>query len=209
MWTSRRRFRPGNETAQQYAAWIGIFLFCYSLLVYGVCVLAPYVMPAITLASSAPLAEREQAAARFLLLGEIFWPVFVTLFVGAAFFSVFLARRIAGPLHRLNAFARELARGNLTARIHLRTSDQLEPLAAMLNRATKNFDTSLREAHEQSLQARDAVRSALDELAAEGGPGGSRGMVERLELAMKAADRIGEIVEEFRSSDPNDARGSV
>ncbi len=193
--SDRRRFRPGNQTARLYAVWIGTFLFCYSFLVYGVAVVAPYVLPAMKLVSSAPLAEREHAAAQFLLLGEVFWPVFTTLLVGAVVFSVFLAHRIAGPLFRLEGFATELAHGNLAARIRLRKGDQLLTVAELMNRGTVNIDTSLREAREYLLHARDELGGALDELAAQADPGGSQGVIDRLESAIKATDGIHDIVD--------------
>ncbi|MCH6558204.1 MAG: hypothetical protein IH803_08320 [Nitrospirae bacterium] len=81
----KRRGRYYVHTIQKtYAVYIGALLFIYSVALFGLAFVAPYVMPAIKLISSGPLEEREIAATQFLVLGQTIWPATVVLILACA-----------------------------------------------------------------------------------------------------------------------------
>jgi methyl-accepting chemotaxis protein len=180
------------------------------VIVFGLVVAAAFVIPASKLASSLPLQVREEAALQFLALGDVFWPVFLSLIVGAVIFSVSLARRIAGPMDRLQTFCDGLADGDLSSRVRLRSSDELRPLSLLINRSLDRLEGGLLEAREQQIGAQDALEAALDSLRSEGAL--DRPGLEQLEEAMKRTCQLAEVLGRFRLSDPGggtDPGGSV
>lgn len=193
----RKSLRLGSPAARRYAIWIGSFLFLYSVLIFGIAFLVPYVPAAAMIVSSMPLADRAAAADRFLMLGEVFPPVCAALLIGAGLFSVNFAKRIAGPLFRLESFANELAKGRISARIRLRNGDELRALGNSLNDAMASLDATASEIRERQVQAREAVAGALDSLRS-----GDPTAEDRLEAALKQMDAIGESFEHLHLSDP-------
>jgi len=57
----------------------------------------------------------------------------------AAWFSMFLSHRIAGPWYRLEQILSEVAEGNLTSKVNLRKGDELQSLADAINIVTSNL----------------------------------------------------------------------
>ncbi len=56
---------------------------------------------------------------------------------------IFLSHRIAGPLYRVEKGMREIGKGDLTHRVRLRKTDQLEELAQSLNSFAQQMDEKL------------------------------------------------------------------
>ena len=179
--------KPGSPAAFRYAIWIGTFLFLYSVLIFGIAFLVPYIPAAATIVSSMPLEDRAAAADQFLMLGDVFPHVCVALLFGAAFFSIHFAKRIAGPISRLERFANELAKGRISTRIRVRKGDELRALSDSLNDATVWLDATLSEICELQVQARDAVAKALDAVRT-----GDPTAEDRLDAALKHMDAIAE-----------------
>ena len=71
----------------------------------------------------------------------------VGIAVGLAgmFVFIFLSHKIAGPLYRFESVLKDLAKGNLTTRINLRKSDQLEDIKNTFNAALESADERLTE----------------------------------------------------------------
>src|SRR6266511_3648589 len=129
----KRRFYV-HKIQRTYAIWFGLFMFFSSLLVFGLAFVAPFIRPALKLVSPLPLEERARAADQFRVHAQTVtvWPALVVLIPAAAFFSIYVTHRLAGPLFRLEQTARELIRGNLALRIRLRKGDELHELAGLL-----------------------------------------------------------------------------
>lgn len=200
----RRRLRLGSPAARRYAVWIGTSLFLYSVLVFGIALVVPYIVPAATLISSTPLEERARAAEHFLMLADVFWPVCGTLLVGCLLLSVHLARRIAGPIFRLESFARGLLGGNLAVRIRLRESDELRSLSDLLDRAAAKLDTTVQAMCESEARAREAVADALEAARAAAPP--DRSLLDPLEAAAKHLEEAFAQAERLRLSEPGEPR---
>lgn len=195
----RQRFYV-HKIQKTYAIWLGLFLFVYSLIVFGLAFFLPYLIPAVKLLMPYTLEERTVAAEQVLALGQAFWPAIAALIVAAAVFSIYLTHRLAGPLYRLEQSARELIQGNLSLRIRLRERDELHELAGLLNEALANLDQSLVEIRDRETSGREAIRRALTELQPQ--PSVNHAAMERLELALKEGERINEVCKRFRLSAP-------
>src|SRR5713226_1978137 len=85
----KRRFYV-HKTQRTYAIWFGLFMFFSSLLVFGLIVLVPFILPALTLVSPLPLAERARAANQFLVLAQTVLPALAVLIPAAAVFSIYV-----------------------------------------------------------------------------------------------------------------------
>ena len=57
----------------------------------------------------------------------------------AAWFSIMISHRIAGPWYRMEAILRKIAEGGLTSEISLRKGDELQSLADSLNMVIRNL----------------------------------------------------------------------
>jgi methyl-accepting chemotaxis protein len=53
--------------------------------------------------------------------------------------SVFLSHRIAGPLFRIERYVRAVAKGDLSAKLHLRKNDELKDVAGAINDMTDDL----------------------------------------------------------------------
>lgn len=161
----RRRAFFIHRIQKAYALWIGFLLFLYSSLFFTLAFFGPYLQPALSLYSSdAPLAEREYAASKFLLLSETLWVAVPVLFLGAIVFSMVLTRRVAGPLYRLELSTKEWANGNLSWRIKFRKGDQLDDLAESANRAVQRMELACSAIRDRNQMAQSALARLSESL---------------------------------------------
>ncbi|MCE5285078.1 MAG: cell wall metabolism sensor histidine kinase WalK [Pelosinus sp.] len=68
----------------------------------------------------------------------------------AIFISIKLARKYTAPLEKITAIASKIAGGDLNARIHIRTQDELELLAHTINTLTSNLEDKIIEARAET-----------------------------------------------------------
>jgi methyl-accepting chemotaxis protein len=197
----RRRFYV-HSIQRTYAIWFGLFMFLSSLLVFGLAFLAPFILPALKLASPLPLAERARAADQFLVLAQSVWPALAVLIPAAAAFSMYVTHRLAGPLFRFEQTARELIRGNLALRIRLRQGDELHELAGLLNEFLETIDPALWKIRESESYVREALSWIMDELRKQ--PTVNREALNRLDRALKGSERIHETLKRFQLSEPRE-----
>jgi two-component system phosphate regulon sensor histidine kinase PhoR len=83
-------------------------------------------------------------------------------FLVAAGLAVALSSSLAGPLAEVMRTARELAAGNLAARIRVRRDDELGELARILNRSADQLQQRLNESTRDRART-DAILSAMDD----------------------------------------------
>ncbi len=206
----KRRQIYVHRFQRSYALGLGLFLFGYCLILFGLAFILPYMMPAIQLLSHSSIEDRASAATQLLSLVENVWPVLVeigtsmwpaliALVLAAAIFSIYLTHRVAGPLYRFQKSTGELAEGNLALRITLRAGDELHDLADLANRAVANLDRAMLEIRDRTTGTRHALRAAMDGLKAAGGA--DQANVDRLEEALKESERIEDVLKRFRLSD--------
>jgi HAMP domain-containing protein len=195
----RRRFFV-HKIQKTYAIRFALFMFFFSLLVFGLAFLVPFLLPALKLVSQVPLEERARAANQFLVLAQTVWPALAVLIPAAAVFSIYLTHRLAGPLFRIEHTARELIRGNLALRIRLRKGDELHELAGLLNEVLDTLELAFRGVRESEAHAREVLSWVMDELRKQ--PSVNRDVLNRLEIALKSGERVDEVLKRFQLSKP-------
>jgi len=57
--------------------------------------------------------------------------------------SILLSHRIAGPIYRIQKYLKEVAKGDLSARLHLRKDDELQEFAACVNEMTDDLNNRI------------------------------------------------------------------
>lgn len=194
----RKRFHV-HQIQTTYAVWIGALLFIYSILLFGAAFVIPYLVPAMKLISSAPIEERALAARQFLALSPAIGPALIALIVGAAFFSIFLTHRLAGPLYRLEKCAKELSEGNLSIRIRLRKRDELQELARLLDETVVNLDQAMGELRNREITSQTALRRLADLLKTQ--PATNPDVTKQLEIALAEGVQKKNVLTRFRLSD--------
>ncbi len=85
--------------------------------------------------------------------------------IATAFVIMYLSHRIAGPLFKIEKSIKEIGTGDLSLRIHLRTSDEITEIADSLNEMSENFNKRVleirRNAGDLSKQIDDLTAQSL------------------------------------------------
>ena len=82
-------------------------------------------------------------AARLDRVRTITWGTGIAAFLLMIAGTAVLARRVTGPIDEIRATAEDLASGDLRRRVHVRTGDELETLAASLNRTASRLEGTI------------------------------------------------------------------
>lgn len=126
---NRRRLRLVDRKFQLGLAWrmmIAYFAFFIGALVI---LFAP---PMYRLATETRLSELEPAAREFLVLHYRVWPAALLIFGGVFAYTLFISRRIAGPIHRIDETLRKMIGGEYPERVALRKGDFFQDTAELL-----------------------------------------------------------------------------
>lgn len=136
--------------------------------------------------------------------GEYFLPTLLLtnlILIGltaAVGFIVFLyaSHRIAGPLYRFEASLDEIGSGDLTCRFNLRSTDELNSLAAKLNEFNSRMDTSVSEIKTEAA----AVQKALEDLKAAVESADKKRAAELADAAIEKTKRLRRRADYFKTS---------
>lgn len=125
----RKQYFVHKKIQSKYFILTILLLAVYTFIVVGA-IFAPYI---IAMFSDIPAQKKLEAANVLLILhGNIWFSVGATIiFFGAM--SIFITHKIAGPVFRMKKVAREIAGGDLNARIKLRNGDDLQDMAEDIN----------------------------------------------------------------------------
>jgi signal transduction histidine kinase len=89
------------------------------------------------LAMGSSLTELEPAAREFLVLHLRVWPAALFIFGGMFVYTLFLSRRIAGPIYRVNSVLRQMIEGEYPEKVSLRYGDYFSETAELLERLSR------------------------------------------------------------------------
>jgi signal transduction histidine kinase len=89
------------------------------------------------LATGSSLTELEPAAREFLVLHYRVWPAALIIFAGVFVYTLFVSRRIAGPIYRINAVLRQMIEGEYPEKVTLRSGDFFGETAELLERLSR------------------------------------------------------------------------
>jgi len=196
----KRRFYV-HELQKTLAIWLGLALVSYSLLVFAVAFLIPFILPAIEGLPSVSVVEQAATALQVFALATTIWPALLFIVPVTACCSIFVTHRLMGPLGRIEGAAKELIRGNLDLRIRLRKGDDLQALASFMNEAVDNLVQAIRVIKESETSVREILSGLVDEVQKR--PSGNGEMLNRLNKALKDSQRIEQVLQKFQFSTPS------
>ncbi len=82
-------------------------------------------------------------ARRLARVRAITWGTGIAAFLLMVAGTALLARRVTGPIEEMRSAAADLAAGNLRRRVQVRTGDELESMAAALNRTASTMEETI------------------------------------------------------------------
>jgi HAMP domain-containing protein len=195
-----------REERRAYTLKIAVSMALYACLFFVLAFCGPYVLPAITLLSDAPLTDRQVAASQLLLLSETVWVALPVFFLGATLFSMVVTRRVVDALERLGQSARAWSSGMVSHRLQFREADRLTDLAQLLNQGWSQVGQGVETLRQESSHARAAVEGAMKLTLAQG-VGGSE-TLRQLQISMEALDRVHATLGRFETGLPHESRRS-
>ncbi len=207
--TVKRRRYYVHSFQKKYAIIFGLPLITYSVLLFGLILLGPYIMLTVELAQALYMTQAVQsqdllieqrylARQQFLALSETVWPALLALIVSSAFLSFLLTHRIAGPLHRLHLSFKEIAQGNLALRIRFRKKDELHELAEVTNEALATIEEAMLEIRDREAVERQAVRRLAEAMRTQ--PASLPAVKDDVDVALKEGEQIEAVFQRFRFS---------
>jgi methyl-accepting chemotaxis protein len=193
-----------RKEQRAYTFKVAVSMALYACLFFVLAFCGPYVLPAITLLSDAPLTDRQVAASQLLLLSDTVWVAIPVFFLGAILFSLLVTRRIVDALERLGQSASAWASGMASHRLQFREADRLTDLAQLLNQGWSHVGQGVETVQQESSRARAAVDGATKTLLAQG-MGGSEAL-RQLQTTTEALDRIQAALRRFQIGSPHERR---
>lgn len=195
-----------RKEQKAYTLKMAVSMSLYVCLFFVLAFCGPYILPAITLFSDAPLTDRQIAASQLLLLSDTVWVAIPVFFLGATLFSILITRRVVDALERLGQSARAWASGIVSHRLQFREADRLTDLAQLLNQGWSQVGQGVETMQQESSRARAAVDGAMKIIAAQG-VGGSEAL-RQLQTTVEALDRIQAALGRFTIGPPHEPRQS-
>jgi methyl-accepting chemotaxis protein len=195
-----------REEQRAYTFKIAVSMALYACLFFVLAFCGPYILPAITLLSDAPVTDRQAAASQLLLLSDTVWVAIPVFFLGAILFSLLVTRRVADALERLGQSASAWASGVVSHRLQFREADRLTDLAQLLNQGWSQVGQGVETMQQESSRARAAVDGAMKIILAQGG-GGSDAL-RHLQTTTEALDRIQAVLGRYEIGPPDKPRPS-
>lgn len=193
-----------REAQRVYTCKIAVSMALYACLFFVLAFCGPYVLPAITLFSDAPLTDRQVAASQLLLLSDTVWVAIPVFFLGAILFSLLVTRRIADALERLGQSARAWACGVVSHRLRFREADRLTDLALLLNQGWNHVGQMLEAVQQETSRARVSVDGTVKTLSAQGI--GESEALRQLQATRESLDRIEAALRRFETGLPHERR---
>ena len=195
-----------RQERRAYTFKMAVSMALYACLFFVLAFCGPYVLPAITLITDAPLTDRQVAASQLLLLSDTVWVAIPVFFLGATLFSMLVTRRVVDAFERLGQSARAWASGRVSHRLQFREADRLTDLAKLLNQGWSHVGQGLETMQQESSRARAAVEGAMKIIVAQG-VGGSEAL-RQLQTTTEALDRMQAALGRFEIEPPHKPRPS-
>lgn len=179
---------PASRYQRAYTMKMAVMLGLYAALFFVLAFCGPYVLPAITLMTDAPLDDRRIAASQLLLLNDTIWVAIPVVALGAVLFSLLATRRVADALERLGQSANAWASGNLRHRLQFREADRLDDLAREVNEGWCRVGDGLDAIRQDALRAREALDRVAGALSLSGAQG--QDSIHQVRTAAESLNRI-------------------
>ena len=132
----RRRTRIVDR---QFQLGLAVRLLLVLTILFAVGLLLAFAPSYYVLATTNDLKSLEPAAAEFLILHKRLWPMVLLSLAGIFLYTIFISRRIAGPLYRINAILRALIEDRDPPVVKFRNDDYFEPTAVLLKELSEKM----------------------------------------------------------------------
>ena len=132
----RRRTRIVDR---QFQLGLAVRLLLVLTILFAVGLLLAFAPSYYVLATTNDLKSLEPAAAEFLILHKRLWPMVLLSLAGIFLYTIFISRRIAGPLYRINAILRALIEDRDPPVVKFRDDDYFHPTAALLKELSEKL----------------------------------------------------------------------
>ena len=179
---------PAGQVPRAYTMKMAITMGLYAALFFVLAFCGPYVLPAVTLLTDAPLEDRHVAASQLLLLSDTVWVAIPVLVLGTILFSMLATRRAADALERIGWSAHTWASGHTSHRLQFRNADRLDDLAKVLNQGWVQVGQGIETVQQEVVRGRTALDGAVRSLSSQGG--GTGDVLQQLQIATASLDRI-------------------
>jgi len=140
MYKKRKRFVVYKKLQYKYAILTIALLVLYTVLLLTA-IFAPSI--AIFMSEEISIAARAEAANALLLLNRYMWPGIAAIILLFGVLSLFVTHRIAGPLYVMERMINQITSGQLTARIRMRKSDDLNEFEQSMNHMAEHLESSM------------------------------------------------------------------
>ena len=153
----RKRFYI-HGIQRKYAFLTFLLLVSYTF----VLIVALFLPPILKLASGSSLEEQASAASQFIALSDRLWPAILISVPIFMIVSFWVTHRFAGPVYRLEQSLKQIASGDLGFQVRLRSGDDLQELAVLVNQIIHQQATALKTVqsiHQRLLEIMGQIRS--------------------------------------------------
>ena len=172
-----------NQIAQsKYAVIIVVYLIVYTIL------LSFFIyLPTIWILGSDkyPIYEQARASREFLFLEGRYLPALILVMILMGVHSIFTTHRFFGPIVRFKAAAREVYRGDLSARVFLRKNDFLKDYMEDFNLMIDSLDKKNKEINMFGTKGALLLTELLNEM--------EKGKLSANEVGSKISEALGKM----------------
>jgi len=124
---------------RQFQLGLAVRLLLVLTILFAVGLLLAFAPSYYVLATTNDLKSLEPAAAEFLILHKRLWPMVLLSLAGIFLYTIFISRRIAGPLYRINAILRALIEDQDPPVVKFRDDDYFQPTAVLLEELSEKM----------------------------------------------------------------------
>jgi len=165
---SERKRRRNNylihPVQKVHARWVRVGLFSYSILIFGLVLVTPFVWQMVQMSAAPGVDELYEESKVFLALLKMAGPIAVgfvlVAFVFSSHVTTRLTHRVAGPIYRFEKVLEAALEGNVAQKFKLREHDELKDLAKLLGGFLGKVDGAMKDIRDRQT----SIHETLDKL---------------------------------------------
>ncbi len=154
--TQRRNYLPQKGAQSRFVLTLLLILFLVSVVTLcNLWVIGTWVFQSSDLGTQTQLFDFIDR-----MRDLVWWRVVLLIlvnFIIVAIIGIFYSHQFAGPSYKLEKCIREIAQGDLSFKIFLRSNDSMHNLADGLNRMVDNYRAVIAKAKELTVQCKDSI----------------------------------------------------
>lgn len=152
----RRNYLPQKGAQSRFVVTLLLIIFLVSVITFcNLWVIGNWVVAAADLGTQIQFSDVFEKI-RDLVWWRVGLIILVNLII-VGIIGIFYSHQFAGPSYKLEKCVREIAQGDLSFKIFLRTNDAMHNVADSLNRMIDNYRAVIAKAKELNLQCKDTM----------------------------------------------------